>query len=135
MRLSPTSLLFHNIKGRFELKNFVLHRIDFQFEFSDIKVLRRQFPVRRAFSTTVHKAQAPHCSNWLSNCAQTSLRLDSSTLRFLALFVLQMYLSCITPNTLRSVQRLHATCPCPRLNSVPEPCIRVCGRFSGTVVV
>ena len=35
----------------------MLHRIDFQFAFSDMKVTRRQFPVRLAFSATVHKGQ------------------------------------------------------------------------------
>ena len=34
-----------------------LHRIDFHFEFSDMKVTRRQFPVRLAFSSTVNKEQ------------------------------------------------------------------------------
>ena len=35
----------------------MLHRIDFQFEFSDVKVTRRQFPVRLAFAATVHKGK------------------------------------------------------------------------------
>ena len=35
----------------------MLHRMDFQFDFSDFKVIQRQFPGRLAFSATVHKAQ------------------------------------------------------------------------------
>ena len=39
------------------LATFVLHRIVFQLEFFDIKILRRQFPARLAFSATLHKAR------------------------------------------------------------------------------
>ena len=39
------------------VSNHALHRIDFQFTFADVKVTRRQFPVRLAFCATVHKSQ------------------------------------------------------------------------------
>lgn len=35
---------------------FLLHRINFQFEFSDVIVIRRPFSVRPAFVVTVHKS-------------------------------------------------------------------------------
>ena len=38
-------------------QTFLLHRIDFQFDFRDFKVTRRQFQIYLAFSATVHKAQ------------------------------------------------------------------------------
>ena len=57
-RVTPGLLLLSTTPGdRPSSKKFVVHRIDVQFEFSDIKVLRRQFPVRLALSATVHKAQ------------------------------------------------------------------------------
>ena len=39
------------------VSNHALHRINFQFSFADVKVTRRQFPVRLAFCATVHKSQ------------------------------------------------------------------------------
>ena len=40
-----------------DAQTFLLHRIDFQFDFADLKVTRRQFPVRLAFAATMHKGQ------------------------------------------------------------------------------
>ena len=38
-------------------KKFILHPIDFPFEFYDIEALQQQFPVRLTFSETVQNAQ------------------------------------------------------------------------------
>ena len=38
-------------------KTFLLHRIDFKFDFRDFNVTRRQSPIRLAFSATVHEVQ------------------------------------------------------------------------------
>lgn len=39
------------------LQTFMLHQIGFQFDFRDFKAIRRQLPIRVAFSATMHKTQ------------------------------------------------------------------------------
>ena len=48
-----------------DAQTFLLHRIDFQFDFADLKVTRRQFPVRLAFFATVQKGQGKTLDNLL----------------------------------------------------------------------
>lgn len=47
------------------MRHFVIHRIYFIFEFSEVKVKRRQFPVKLAFAATVPKSKARHVQKWL----------------------------------------------------------------------
>ena len=78
-RLSEVVEVDENGVGR---NSHMLHRIDLQFNFSDMKVTRRQFSVQRTFGATVNKGQGQSLRNLAVDLTLNVFHRDSCMLRF-----------------------------------------------------